>query len=84
MLLGFSVGLSLTHSRYRDSISANLNVPAVLKFHQLLLQNVLIQSSQLSGGQEQVLTGAPGGCWPADTLVLNFRVSFVVQPLSHV
>ena len=60
MLLGFSAGLSLTHSRYRDSISANLNVPAVLKFHQLLLRNVLIQSSQLSGGAEQILTGAPG------------------------
>lgn len=61
MLLGFSAGLSRTHSRRRDSISANLNVLAVLKFHQLLLQNVLIQPAQLTGGEGQILAGAPGG-----------------------
>ena len=61
MLLGFSAGRSLTHSRYGDSISANLNTLAMLKFHQPLLQNVLIQSAQLTGDKGQILPGALEG-----------------------
>lgn len=61
MLLGFSAGRSLTQSRYGDSISANPNALAVSKFHQLLLQNVLIQSAQLTGDKGQILPAALEG-----------------------